>query len=133
LIEEFSQIHYIDSIGGAPGREQVIPNSTSMYFSNGLVRTLPTCVVEAKYLINIPILKRHPINTGVTLSGKNFFGSFIEPVSDIHPYHISGLTMGNAAPQVDLFAYEHLGKKPFYTLVMEPLGRRWIIKQLRRF
>jgi hypothetical protein len=82
-----------------------------MYFSDGTVRTLPTCVVEAKYLINMPLLKRHPINTGVTLSGKNFFGSFIEPVSDIHPYHISGLTMGNTAPQVDLFAYEHLGGK----------------------
>ena len=111
LVEEFSQIHYVDSLGGATGREQVVPSLTKMYFSDGVVRTLPTCVVEAKYLINMPLLKRHPINTGVTLSGKNFFGSFIEPVSDIHSYHISGLTMGNAAPQVDLFAYEHLGGK----------------------
>ncbi len=111
LVEEFAQIHYIDSMGGAAGREQVIPSSTTMQFSDGVIRTLPSCIVEAKYLINIPILKRHPINMGVTLSGKNFFGSFIEPVADIHPYHISGLTMGNAAPQVDLFAYEHLGGK----------------------
>jgi hypothetical protein len=111
LIEEFSHIHYVDSIGGAAGREQVIPSSTNMYFSDGTVRTLPTCVFDAKYIINMPLLKRHPINMGVTLSGKNFFGSFIEQVSDIHPYHISGLTMGNPAPQVDLFAYEHLGGK----------------------
>ena len=111
LVAEFAQIHYIDSLGGATGREQVIPSSTTMQFSDGVIRTLPSCIVEAKYLINIPILKRHPINMGVTLSGKNFFGSFIEPVADIHPYHISGLTMGNAAPQVDLFAYEHLGGK----------------------
>ncbi len=111
LVEEFAQIHYIDSMGEAAGREQVIPSSTTMQFSDGVIRTLPSCIVEAKYLINIPILKRHPINMGVTLSGKNFFGSFIEPVADIHPYHISGLTMGNAAPQVDLFAYEHLGGK----------------------
>jgi hypothetical protein len=111
LIEEFSQIHYVDSIGGADGRELVVPSSTKMYFSDGVVRTLPTCVVDAKYIINIPLLKRHIINNGVTLSGKNFFGSFIEPVFNIHPYLISGMTMGEPAPQVDLFAYEHLGGK----------------------
>jgi hypothetical protein len=82
-----------------------------MYFGDGTVRTLPTCVVDAKYIMDMPLLKRHPIQNGVTLSGKNFFGSFIEPVSDIHPYHQSGLIMGNPAPQVDLFAYEHLGGK----------------------
>jgi len=86
LVEEFSSIHYVDSLGEATGREQVVPSSTKMYFSNGVVRTLPTCIVDANYLINMPLLKRHPINMGVTLSGKNFFGSFIEPVSDIHAY-----------------------------------------------
>jgi len=111
LIEEFSHIHYVDSIGGAAGRKQVVPSSTKMYFSDGTIRTLPTCVIDAKYIINMPLLKRHPINMGVTLSGKNFFGSFIEQVSDIHPYLLSGMTMGNPAPQVDLFAYEHLGGK----------------------
>jgi hypothetical protein len=111
LVEEFSSIHYVDALGDATGREQVVPSTTTMYFSDGLARTLPTCVVDAKYIMNMPLLKRHPINTGVTLSGKNFFGSFIEQVSDIHEYHISGLTMGNPAPQVDLFAYEHLGGK----------------------
>jgi hypothetical protein len=111
LVAEFDSIHYVDSLGGAEGREQVVPSTTKIYFSDGLVRTLPTCVVDAKYLINIPLLKRHPINMGVTLSGKNLFGSFIEAVSDLHPYHNSGLIMGNAAPQVDLLAHEHLGGK----------------------
>jgi hypothetical protein len=111
LVEEFSSVHFVDALGDATGREQVVPSSTTMYFSTGLTRTLPTCVVDAKYIMNMPLLKRHPINMGVTLSGKNLFGSFIEQVSDIHTYHISGLTMGNPAPQVDLFAYEHLGGK----------------------
>jgi len=111
LIEEFTNIHFVDSQGGADGREKVTASTTTMYFSDGTTRTLPTCVIDAKYVINMPLLKRHPINMGVTLSGKNFFGSFIEPVVDIHPYHISGLTMGNPAPQVDLFAYAHLGGK----------------------
>ena len=36
LVEEFSHIHYVDSTGGATGREQVIPSSTKMYFSDGV-------------------------------------------------------------------------------------------------
>jgi hypothetical protein len=110
-VEEFSRVHYVDSVGGADGRTQIVPSLTKMYFSDGTIRTLPTCVADAKYIINVPLLKRHIINNGVTLSGKNFFGSFIEPVFDIHPYLISGMTLGNPAPQVDLFGFEHLGGK----------------------
>ena len=133
LVEEFSHIHYVDSTGGATGREQVIPRSTTMYFADGTIRTLPTCVVEAKYVINMPLLKRHPINNGVTLSGKNFFGSFIEQVSDIHPYHISGLTMGNPAPQVDLLAYEHLGGKTLLYLGDGTFGTKVDHKTIAKF
>jgi hypothetical protein len=133
LVEEFSHIHYVDSTGGATGREQVIPSSTTMYFADGTIRTLPTCVVEAKYVINMPLLKRHPINNGVTLSGKNFFGSFIEQVSDIHPYHISGLTMGNPAPQVDLLAYEHLGGKTLLYLGDGTFGTKVDHKTIAKF
>jgi hypothetical protein len=133
LVEEFAHIHYVDSLGGAPGREQVIPSSTKMYFADGTVRTLPTCVADAKYLINVPLLKRHPINNGVTLSGKNYFGSFIEPVSEIHPYHISGLTMGNPAPQVDLFAYEQLGGKTLLFLGDGTYGTKVDHKTIAKF
>jgi len=133
LVEEFPDVHFVDSLGDATGREQVVPSSTKMYFSDGVVRTLPTCVVEAKYIINMPILKRHPINMGVTLSGKNFFGSFIEQVSDIHPYHISGLTMGNAAPQVDLFTYEHLGGKTLLYLGDGTFGTKIDHKTIAKF
>ncbi|HVQ00004.1 MAG TPA: Ig-like domain-containing protein [Candidatus Thermoplasmatota archaeon] len=111
LVPEFNAIHYVDSTGGATGREQVVASTTKMYFADGTIRTLPQQVVSAKYIIDMPELKRHPLNYGVTLSGKNFFGSFMEPVSDVHPYHLSGMIMGNAAPQVDLFAYKELGGK----------------------
>jgi hypothetical protein len=56
-------------------------------------------------------LKKHPIQNGDTLSGKNLFGTFIEPVADIHPYHQSGLILGNPTPQTDLLAHEHIGGK----------------------
>jgi hypothetical protein len=133
LVEEFSHIHFVDSTGDAAGREQVIPSSTTMYFADGTTRTLPTCVVEAKYIINMPLLKRHPINMGVTLSGKNFFGSFIEQVSDIHTYHISGLTMGNPAPQVDLLSYEHLGGKTLLFLGDGTFGTKVDHKTIAKF
>jgi len=110
---EFGEVNFFDSSGGASGRQKVEASTEKIYFSHesNVIRTLPKCVVESKYIINVPLLKRHPINNGVTLSGKNFFGSWIEPVSDIHPYHESGLIMGNSAPQVELFAHEHLGGK----------------------
>jgi hypothetical protein len=107
----FPDVHYIDSTAGASGRELVEPSNTLFHFTDGTLRTLPTCVVDADYLINMPLLKQHPINNGVTLSGKNLFGTFIEPVVDIHPYHESGQIMGNPAPQTDLFASEQLGGK----------------------
>jgi hypothetical protein len=62
-------------------------------------------------LINMPILKRHPILTGVTLSGKNLFGSWMESVEAVHPYLESSYTLGNPAPQTDLLAHEHIGGK----------------------
>lgn len=111
VADEFPQVHYVDAKGKALGREKVQPSSEKIYFHDGTIRTLPLCVVNADYLINIPILKKHPINNGVTLAGKNMFGTFIESVRELHPYHISGQIMGNPAPQTDLLAHEHIGRK----------------------
>ena len=112
-IPEFPKVHYVDNAGLALGREKVKASSEKIYFADGtgLSRTLPTCVVEAKYIINMPLLKRHPIENGVTLSGKNFFGSWIEEVAVVHNYHKSAFIEGNPAPQTDLLADEDLGGK----------------------
>ena len=110
---EFPDVHFVDMYGGATGREKVEPSTERIYFADGtgLYRTLPTIVVDAKYIINMPILKRHPIDYGVTLSGKNFFGTWIEPVVKVHKYHQSGFTYGNPTPQTDLFAHKNIGGK----------------------
>jgi hypothetical protein len=107
----YPNVHYIDSQGGKYGREIAQSSEYGIYFSDGLYRTLPQCVIDAKYLINMPLLKKHPIQNGVTLSGKNLFGTFIERVSDLHPYHESGLILGNPTPQTDLLAHKELGGK----------------------
>ena len=113
LEKEFQNINYKDQKGLMLGRQKVQASDERVYFAEGTCeyRTMPECVIEADYLIDMPIMKRHPIQNGVTLSAKNYFGTFVEDVVDIHPYHESGLIMDNAAPQVDLLAYEHLGGK----------------------
>jgi hypothetical protein len=103
-------------MGLASGRGKATASDVRVYLAEDPqgtceYRTLPTVVTEADYLINMPIMKRHPIQNGVTLSGKNFFGTFIEDVVEVHPYHESGLIMGNPTIQTDLFAHEHLGGK----------------------
>jgi PKD repeat protein len=113
LVPEFPDVHYVDAYGTASGREKVVASVERVYFAAGSCeyRTLPTCVAGADYLINIPLLKRHPINTGVTLAGKNFFGTWMESVSAVHNYHYLSFTMGNPTPQTDLFAHENIGGK----------------------
>jgi len=113
LVPEFPDVHYVDGYGSASGREKVVASTTRVYFAAGSCeyRTLPTCVAGADYLINIPLLKRHPINMGVTLAGKNFFGTWMETVSAVHDYHYLSFTMGSPAPQTDLFAHEDIGGK----------------------
>ena len=113
LVPEFPDVNYVDNNGGATGRNKVISSNVRVYFAAGSCdyRTLPTVVSEADYLINMPLLKRHPINTGITLSGKNFFGTWIEGVSAVHDYHYLSFTIGNPTPQTDLFAHKDLGGK----------------------
>jgi len=115
LVPEFPDINYVDAEGGDQGRQKVEASTEKIYFADGtgLYRTLPTCVVDSKYIINMPLLKRHPLNNGngVTLSGKNMFGTWIEPVAKIHSYHESGHILGNPAPQTDLLAHKHIGGK----------------------
>jgi len=116
LIPEFPNVNYVDRLGRASGREKAAASEVRVYLAENPqgtceYMTLPTVVIEADYLINMPIMKRHPIQNGVTLSGKNFFGTFIEDVIQVHPYHKFGLIMGNPTIQTDLFAHEHLGGK----------------------
>ena len=111
LVVEFPGVHFVDMDGGAPGREQVVASSERVYFAAGSCpfRTLPTVVVDAEYMINMPLMKRH-VAERVTLAGKNWFGTWIEDVFSVHEYHTMGFSeMGNPAPQVDLVADERLG------------------------
>lgn len=81
----------------------------------GNVNYLPTCVTEAAYLINLANLKGH--SYGITLCGKNHFGSFINgnamrppEGANLHQW-LTRNEMGIYSPLVDLMANEQLGGK----------------------
>ncbi|MCM1322519.1 MAG: DUF362 domain-containing protein [Bacteroides sp.] len=81
----------------------------------GAVNYLPTCVTEAKYIINLANLKGH--SYGITLCGKNHFGSFINTDkmyppqgANLHQW-LARSEMGIYSPLVDLMANYQLGEK----------------------
>ena len=81
----------------------------------GAVNYLPTCVTEAKYVINLANLKGH--SYGIMLCGKNHFGSFMNG-NEMRPPEGANLhqfltmdEMGIYSPLVDLMANSELGGK----------------------
>lgn len=90
------------------------PINWSHKFS-GKVNYLPTCVTEATYVINLANLKGH--SYGITLCGKNHFGSFINgnamrppEGANLHQW-LTKSEMGIYSPLVDLMANADLGGK----------------------
>lgn len=81
----------------------------------GAVGYLPTCVTQADYMINLANLKGH--SYGVTLCGKNHFGSFINgnamrppEGANLHQF-LTQNKMDAYSPLTDLMANEQLGGK----------------------
>lgn len=90
------------------------PIQWSHQFS-GKVNYLPTCVTQANYVINLANLKGH--SYGITLCGKNHFGSFINgnlmrppEGANLHQW-LTRNEMGIYSPLVDLMANADLGGK----------------------
>ena len=84
--------------------------------SNLPVGYLPRQVTEAKYLINMALLRPHGM-AGVTLIGKNHFGSVHFPNDGgwsprvLHGSVMRTQPMGSYNALVDLIAHRHLGGK----------------------
>ncbi|MGM0488640.1 MAG: DUF362 domain-containing protein [Planctomycetota bacterium] len=132
--DEFPGIRFEDRDGGK-GRFTVQPDhDASVCFSDpdtvGADKTwVPKCVTNATYQINAAVMKGHSL-AGVTLCGKNHFGSIYRPDTgpdDPHhgwnPSHLhaSILTrsrpMGTYNAMVDLMGHPHLGEKTILYLL----------------
>ena len=106
------------------GRLAVGPDKANpIQFSKEGVPTAypPKCATEAKYLINIGLLRAHTL-MGVTLTAKNQFGSvYFDNVGfspqPLHNYASRDLPMGSYNCLVDLIAHNHLGAKTMLFMV----------------
>jgi len=120
---EFSDVAYVDHAGKF-GRAQATPSAVPLHWSCRPEGTspdfLPTCFAEAEYLVNFATLKAHT-GAGVTLCGKNHFGSLVRwPVEkgyyDMHRGSFAR-RMGAYREQVDLLGHAHLGGKTVLNLI----------------
>ena len=105
-------VHFVDRRNGAADENAPI---TWSYEFSGAVNYLPTCVTEADYMINLANLKGH--SYGITLCGKNHFGSFINgnamrppEGANLHQF-LTRNEMDSYSPLTDLMANEQLGEK----------------------
>jgi len=83
---------------------------------------LPKCVTEARYLINLALMRAHTL-FGMTLCGKNHFGTTYFPndrgwsPSPLHKYGNRRNPMGSYNCLVNLNGHEHLGGKTLLYMV----------------
>ncbi|MCL5744286.1 MAG: DUF362 domain-containing protein [Acidobacteria bacterium] len=119
---EFPNVHYLDHDGGNAEhpRTRVAASSVPFYWSSrpqGVTQDyVPEPYVEAKYLINMANLKSHTM-AGVTLCGKNHFGSLMRrpPEKTYFDMHASLARNAQASGQyrdlVDLIGHAQVGGK----------------------
>ena len=77
---------------------------------------IPDVLINATYLINMPILKTHD-SAGVSLSFKNHFGTINNP-GGLHDYIFPGWSKFNTqySPLVDIYQNPHVGAKTVLTV-----------------
>ncbi|MHC4529345.1 MAG: DUF362 domain-containing protein, partial [Planctomycetota bacterium] len=103
---EFPDVGYNANIGWV---SDAITYSAEVTSSQA--RRLPQCVLDAEYMINMAILKRHGSHAAVTLCGKNHFGTIGSP-SALHPYiECWDRGMGAYDPLVDIMGNANIGEK----------------------
>ena len=123
LHKEFPSVRYLDHAGKF-GRIEAQLSSVPLYWScrpQGVQQDyVPACFAEAEYLINFANLKAHTA-TGVTLCGKNHFGSLVRWPAQKGYYDIHRNSFAKETElyreQVDLMGHAQLGGKTVLYLI----------------
>lgn len=123
LHSAFPQVRYAD-YGGKFGRIKVKDSTAPFYWScrpeGKTPDYLPDCIAEADYMVNFANLKAH-MGAGITLCGKNHFGSLVRwPVqSGYYDMHRNAMAQQENLfrEQVDLMGHSQLGGKTVLYLV----------------
>ncbi len=123
-----TQIHFLDSAGGSCSGVQVQaatwgssnPNAVVDFTHPNLAnQRVPDILVDATYVINVPILRGHAI-AGVTLGFKHHMGCIPNPLILHDPYgyiRMEGvLANPNSHPLVDLYKNANIAGKTILTV-----------------
>ncbi len=101
------------------GRMAAVHDPNQPVYTNGGTAYLPRCVTEAKYLVNMALLRPHT-GCGITLCGKNHLGSvrFLSASTHqgwtpepLHPYGGRSKPMDTYNVLVELDGHRHLAGK----------------------
>ena len=108
--DAFPKVQFVDGYGGLPGRIKTAWTADRITYA---VKTqcgtsIAACAVEAGYLINVYVAKGHP-SAGVTLSGKNHYGSIDGREHTFINVKTKGYDQYN--PLVELMGHKDLGGK----------------------
>jgi hypothetical protein len=115
--------------GQGNGRTPIVQSAKpEIMSSDGTIDNyLPTCYLEATYMINIPVFKQHH-RAGISLTSKNHFGTFVPFLGDAFPLHYSlPCTEGNGNVNnggynkyrifVDFMGHKDIGGKTILYLI----------------
>ncbi len=112
----FPGVHFMDNTG-TNGREKAVWTTSQTIFyavAHNLSDRIPQQVVNAKYVINMAIMKNH--GDGPTLSFKNHYGS-INGQGDHNAIYSTGGNMNTYSNLVDLGGHKDLGEKTVLFLI----------------
>ncbi len=126
LINKGVQIHDEGCRGYPATFNSSDPDAVVQFFPpSGSLSTVRLCdaLIGAKYLINMPILKGHPL-AGVTLGFKNHFGSTNNPAGMHDHVSTSYQLIDQYDALVDLFANPHIRYKTVLTVADGIYGSR---------
>ena len=112
---DFPDVHYW---GVAEGRTPVVESDEKVFLSSDGERMeyLPKSYVEAEYMINIPVLKKHH-RGGISLSSKNHFGTFV-------PFNGSAFALHPSLPCPDGKADVSNGEYGAYRIFVDFIGHK---------
>ncbi|MFP3937959.1 MAG: DUF362 domain-containing protein, partial [Phycisphaerae bacterium] len=134
---DFPNVVYADTDwynggGGGDGRvtitESTDPESEIVYSGGdaaGYTDNLPQSVVDAEYMVNLSILKKHEM-AGVTGMAKNHFGSLCRSPSHLHnDLAVYQSSPDHYSPLTDLMAHEQIGGKTILYMLDGLYGGFW--------
>ena len=120
---DFQSVRFVVSPDRAgSGRIAAVHDTGNPLHTRAGTAYLPKCVTEAKYLINLALMRAHTL-FGVTLCGKNHFGTTYFPndrgwsPSPLHKYGNRKDPMGSYNCLVNLNGHEHLDGKTLLYMV----------------